>query len=64
MKTNLKRKSLYFEDFDEHYYDAHIKAYQNEKLGIEVIHFCDKGLPISQTVKPIQAFLPHKVYNV
>ena len=63
MLSNLKIKSDY-ETFDYQHYDAHIKAFQNKNLGIEVVMCDNRGVPQTHKIEPMAAFLEHKVYNI
>ena len=63
MRSNLKTKNHY-ETFDFQHYDAHIRAYQNKNLGIEVVICDNRGIAQSHKIEPMAAYLEHKVYNI
>ena len=63
MLSNLKTKPDY-EPFEYQHHDAHIKAYQNNTLGIEVVMCDDHGIAQTHRIEPMAAYLEHKVYNI
>ena len=63
MMSNLKIKTDY-ETFEHQHYDAHIKAYQNRNLGIEVVMCDNRGIPQTHKIEPMGAYLEHKVCNI
>ena len=64
MQPQLKSNQFYSNDDLAIHYDAHIKAYEAEKLGIKVVLCDSKGTPVSDSLAPISYFLPNTSYNM
>ena len=64
MQTQLKTDA--FDKDDELYvqYDAHVKAYEAQSLGIKVTICDSKGVPLSDSLVPIASYLPNTAYNM
>lgn len=64
MLTKLKSESLYEHNEQTIQHDAHIKAYQAQKMGIKVV-FCDsRGVPFTDSMAPMASYLPNTSYNM
>jgi hypothetical protein len=63
MQSNLQKK-IDYENFDYKHYDAHIKEYESQKLGIEVVMCNTSGIPETHKIQPMSSYLEHKVYNI
>ena len=62
-----QQKTETFHNYEEEvgiHYDAHIKAYKSQSLGIRVV-LCDQlGIPVADTVAPMSSYLPNTSYNM
>ena len=64
MLNQLKTEEFYNQNEGSIYYDAHIRAYQAQKLGIKLV-VCDLGgVPVSESLVPITSYLPNTSYNM
>ena len=52
-----------FEELSIHH-DAHIRAYQSQKMGIKVVLCNSEGIPVHNTVAPMSSYLPKTAYNM
>ncbi len=64
MQPQLKPNQFYSNDDLAVHHDAHIKAYEAEKLGIKVVLCDSNGIPVSDSLAPMSSFLPNTSYNM
>jgi hypothetical protein len=64
MLKQLKTKEFYNYDEGHDHYDAHIKAYLARSMGINIVLCDSKGIPVSDAVAPMSAYLPNTLHNM
>jgi hypothetical protein len=64
MKSSLQPKIDNFDILRENYYDAHIRAYQIEHLGVKIVTSNSLGIPVIETVKPLKSYVDHTIVNM
>ncbi len=64
MQTQLKTDTFYKDDELYVQYDAHVKAYEAQRLGIKLTICDSKGVPLSDSLVPIASYLPNTSYNM
>jgi hypothetical protein len=63
MLNQLKTEVFYnYEEKLQH--DAHITAYQAQKMGIKVVVCDSAGKPVYDTVAPMASYLLNTAYNM
>ena len=63
MLTKLKTSDTYVKSEELSYFDAHIRAYEAQKMGVKVV-LCDaKGVPFSETFAPMSSYFPINGHN-
>ena len=68
-KENIMLKKLKEDEFYDHttdgtHYDAHIRTYEAQTLGVKVV-FCDaRGVPVSNSLAPISSYFPNTSFNM
>ena len=64
MLNRLNSNEFFDQDELRPHYDAHIRAYESEKMGIQVV-FCDsKGIPVSESMAPMSSYFPNTSHNM
>ena len=64
MVQNLKYKIDDSEATNYNYYDSHIKAYQLERIGVQIVTSNALGIPVIETIKPLKSFVDHRIVNM
>ena len=64
MLNQLKTDEFYNYDEKRVHHDAHIKAYQSQKMGINVVICDSEGIPIYDSVASISSYLPNTSHNM
>ena len=55
-----------FENYEEEsvHHDAHIKVYQAQSMGINIVLCDSEGIPVYDAVAPMSSYLPNTLYNM
>lgn len=64
MLSQLKIDEFYNQDKERVNHDAHIRAYQSQRMGIKVVLCDSRGVPVSDSIAPMSSFMPNTSYNM
>ena len=63
MLTKLKTSDTYVKSEELSYFDAHIRAYEAQKMGVKVVLCDSRGVPFSETFAPMSSYFPINGHN-
>ena len=64
MLNQLKTDEICDYQEEKIHYDAHIRAYQSQNMGIQVVLCDSEGIPVYDAVAPMSCYLPDTSYTM